>query len=242
MPLSHVFSEAKTLPTRAVETGLWCLTVLLWSTWRNSITKEIVRQLMLMVGVLAGGNPQEPKTKNVNEELSAAAFECLLRLFELPGAGISLTQTRVDPDSVPHLSFAMTVLLDGAAEAPSTKIRLTALNTISAAFGNLADQGELRKLFPGVVSTLTRLLSSSKGTSGSYQIIRGCLQALEQVLVATISDVAESSGVDLEIHADQGQREPDPWTKASAGQVKQRLAGILPLRYHQRAEVRKFHD
>ena len=238
MPLSHVFSEAKALPTRAVETGLWCLAFLLQSTWRNSITKEIVRQLMVMLGVLAGENPQVPNTKNVKEELSAAAFECLLCLFELPGAGISLTKTRVDPESIPHLSFAVTVLLDGAAEAPSTKIRLTAIKTISAAFENLADQGELRKLFPGVVSTLTRLLSSTKGTLGSYKIIEACLQALKQVLITTVSDVGEANEFDVEIHADQRQHGPDSWTKASAGQVKQRLAGILPLRYHERAEVR----
>ena len=246
-PLSHIFRENKTVPGRALEIALDCLQILIARGWRGKITPDLAKQLLVLLTFLAGGSATEASSKDVSEELSAAAFACLLSLLQVSDtAGLS-SKTKVESANYPVLGHAVSVLLDGIANGPSSKVRLTALDALDALLSSLSDQEALKSFFPGIVSSLTKTLAFSNRPTSPYKIIRGCIQVLDQILLKVVSDEStresdlnadESSGADSTLVVHNNNKGKGPWLEATSSQVKLALANILPLRYHNKEEVR----
>lgn len=245
-PLSHVFQENKTIPVRATELALQCLQILISRGWRDSIAPDLAKQLLILLGFLAGGSGTEGKTKDVNEELAAAAFSCLSSLFRASDAAGLSSDGSVDATNFPVLGHTVSVLLDGVGSGPSVKVRLGALSALDALLSSISDKEALKSFFPGIVSALTKLLSAGSRSKGSYRTLQGSLDVLTKIIVKVVSDrtnpelaPSEPGGQVAIVPYDHKDRPKESWLEVTSVQVKLALANVLPLRYHEQVEVRK---
>lgn len=241
-PLSHIFRDTKELPTRAVEVALQCLDILISCAWRSQISSELGKQLLILLSFLAGGNSVEAKTEHVNEELGAAAFQCLRSLFTATGnAGLG-EKGAVESENIPVLGHAITVILDGMNNGPSVKVRLTASNALNSMIVGISDQEALRGFFPGIVSSLTKVVRSGSGSTVSFKLLQTSIQTLEKTLNKVISDQVIFGHIGNSQQSNEAtsneRKTIDPWVKATSSQVKLALANMIPLQYHERSEVR----
>lgn len=241
-PLSHIFRDSKEIPTRAVEVALQCLDILISCAWRSQISSELGKQLLILLSFLVGGNSGEAKIEHVNEELGAAAFRCLGSLFTATSnAGLGKGGA-IEPGNIPLLGQAITVVLDGMNNGPSAKVRLAASNVLNAMVVGISDQDALRGFFPGIVSSLTKVVQSGSGSTVSFKLLQASLQTLEKILNKVISDQAISGPVEnlqqSSTAISNEQKARDSWVKATSSQVKLALANMIPLQYHERSEVR----
>lgn len=245
-PLSHIFRENKAIPVRASELSLQCLQILISRGWRDSIAPDLAKQLLILLGFLAGGSATEGKTKDVNEELAAAAFSCLGSLFRASDAAGLSSDGSVDANNFPVLGHTVSVLLDGVGSGPSIKVRLGAVSALDALLSSISDKEALKSFFPGIVSALTKLLSAGSRSKGSYRTLQGSLDILTKIIVKVVSDhtnpelePSESGGQVAVVPYDRKDRPKDSWLEVTSAQVKLALANILPLRYHEQVDVRK---
>lgn len=239
VPLSHVFREAKVFPVRVVEIALGCLNILIVKGWRDQMVPKMVTQLMILLPFLAGGSPSEPNIKKVNEELATAAFECLIGLFQVSG---KIDESLRETESAPVLGYAVTVMLDGVKESPSPRVRLAAIASLNGLIDRLSDHDVLKGFFPGIVSSITQILSAKNQVGSSSKLLVLGLETLQNILGKALSD--DSVGLK---GADQKIQDPttskinehgqNSWLEATASQVKMALANVVQLRYHERLAV-----
>lgn len=241
-PLSHIFRESKSIPVRALELALQCLQILISRGWRSRIPLDLSKQLLILLTFLAGGSATEARSREVNEEVGAIAYACLTSLLKASDAGGLSVKGSIDSNNFPILGHSVSVLLDGTSNGPSPKVRMGALNALDTLVSNVSDQEALKNFFPGIVSSLTKLLSGNR-SKGPFKILQGSIQVLDKLLLKVISDDALpetelSRPHDATLMANKGRVEKAPWLKATSSQLKQALVNILPLRYHDREEVR----
>ncbi|MCJ1464263.1 hypothetical protein MMC07_002876 [Pseudocyphellaria aurata] len=241
-PLSHIFRDSKELPTRAVEVALQCLDILITCAWRSHISSELGKQLLILLSFLAGGNSVAAETEHVNEELGAAAFQCLRSLFSATGnAGLG-EKAAIESENIPILGHAITVVLDGMNNGPSARVRLAASNALDSMIVGISDLEALRNFFPGIVSSLTKVVRPGSGPTVSFKLLQISVLTLEKILNKVISDQATSGHVrnlqQSDTSTSKKQKTIDSWVKATSSQVKLALANIIPLQYHERFEVR----
>ena len=233
-PLSHIFRDSKDLPVRAVEVALQCLQILISQGWRSQLSSELGKQILILLCFLAGGSATDTRVKHVNEELSATAFECLSSLFHASN-GAGLGAKSVDAKDIPVLGHTVTVMLDGVTDGPSVSVRLSALNALNSLVSSITDEEALRGVFPGTVSSLTKVLSSKSGLKPSYKVLVTSLRILSTIICKVIDDGKFGDSETTKTHKGL----PESWATATSAQVKMALANIMPLRYHDRSEVRE---
>ena len=249
-PLSHIFRDTKTLPARAIELAILCLQLLIVHGWKDTIPPELAKQIVILLAFLGGGSATEAKSKDVNEEQAVAAYSCLTSLFRISDAGGLSVDGAVEAANFPILGHAVSVLLDGIANGPSMKARLGALNALDTLVLKCSDKEMLKNFFPGVVSSLTKLLSGGNRLKSSFKVLQSSLVVLDNIILGVINDdrlpVVNPEGaspLELAVSGYKHQEVKDSWLEATSAQVKLALANILPLRYHEKDEVRRalFH-
>ncbi|KAL9101044.1 MAG: hypothetical protein Q9163_003659 [Psora crenata] len=242
-PLSHVFRDVKDLPVRVVELALLCLQILISEGWRSSVSADMSRQLLILLCFIAGGSPTESRVKAVNEEIGTVAFECLASLFRTSGNAALASDGSIKAENAPVFGHTVSVMLDGTIEGPSIKVRLAALTSLHNMIDAVEDQEALRNVFPGIVSSLTRVLSAKSNLKPSYRVLTTALHCLRNILCKVLSDdkslrTEDDVNIDKVPHT-RGNPSACSWLDATASQVKMALANIMPLRYHERAEVQE---
>ena len=243
-PLSHVFRESKTLPARAVEIAVQCLQILVSYGWRDRIDSGVGKQLLILLTFLTGGSAVEGKGKDVNEELSTTAFECLAALFEVLGFPSSSPKEITDTENIPVLGHAVTVVLDGILEGPSSKVQMAALCALHGLLFVVLEKQARISFFPGVVSSLTKVLQPSSQSKRSYKILEASLTELRLLIQDVLGDestyLRESDTIAFSGSVtDKDKRPSEARWKAWSTQVKLALTNVTRLRHHVRPEVRK---
>lgn len=218
-----------------MEVALQCLDVLISCGWRDEISPELGKQLLILLSFLAGGSAVEANTQDVNEELATAAFKCLQSLFDTSkNAGLDGDE-EIQPENIPVLGHAFTVVLDAVKNGPSIQVRLAASNSLESMIVRISDEETLRGFFPGIVSTLTKVIHPGGQRKVSYKPIQRSLQTLEELLKKVISDERIFGSSD---RSKSKQKNLDSWVEGTSRQVKLALGNIISLRYHERSEVR----
>ncbi|KAL8749729.1 MAG: hypothetical protein Q9199_007511 [Rusavskia elegans] len=238
-PLSHVFSESKGLPPRLLEHALSCLRLLIRQGWRDRLSSEVGKQLLILLAFLAGGSATDSKSKQVDEDVAAIALDCTTSLFHSFGASSLGTQGAISPENVPLLGHTLTVILDAISNTSAIKVRLAACTSLNGLIDAMADEDALRNFFPGIVSCLTRVLSSGIRSKTPWKILQACIQLFDQILRKILADDALSSAVVPVRTSTAGESPTNSWIKATASQVKVALSTVLPLRYHDRDDVQE---
>ncbi|KAL8984928.1 MAG: hypothetical protein Q9205_001244 [Flavoplaca limonia] len=239
-PLSHVFSESKELPPRLLEHALSCLRLLIRHGWRDHLSSEVGKQLLILLAFLAAGNnATDSKSKQVDEDVATIAFDCTASLFHSSVASSLGRNGAISPDNIPLLGHTLTVILDAISNSVATKVRLAACTSLLALIHGIDDEEALRNFFPGIVSCLAKVLSAGIRSKTPWKVLEACIQLLEETLCKVLSDSTLPSAVTTVRHSTASKTPTQRWTEATAGQVKIALSTVLPLRYHDRPDVQE---
>ena len=240
-PLSHIFREARELPSRVLELALQCLRVLLKSAWKHKLSANLGIQLLILLGFIAGGSPVQAKSKETSEELTLVVFECLHSLFDSLGQSTEVKRSLTEATNVPALGHTVTVLLEGVTNGTSDRNQLAAVAALDALLSCLWDREAVASFFPGMVSALTKALQTNTRSRRSYRFLEAGIDLFSRLLRTVLSDsaVTELSKKSTETAKGDPKVFGPAWATATAAQVKLALANIIPLRNHDREEVRQ---
>ena len=238
-PLASIFRDSKDLPVRVVEVALQCLQILISHGWRGNLSLDLGKQLLLLLSLYAGGSATDSKVATVNEEVGSVSFACIASIFE-GSTGNILGRDPLSSDVVPILGHTVTVILDGITVGPSVKVRLNASTALHNLITTMSDEEALKNIFPGIVSSLTKVLSSDSRSKTSYKVLIASLEALTKILGKVLrDDMPELSNRNsaATMTVKNGNSKSGTWATATAAQVKMSLANIIRLRYHERLDV-----
>ncbi|KAL9059521.1 MAG: hypothetical protein Q9206_001458 [Seirophora lacunosa] len=236
-PLSHIFSESKKLPSRVLELALHCLRFLILQGWQAHLSSELGKQLLVLLAFLSGGSATDAKTKDVDEDVGTVAFDCTTGLLQSSLASSFGTRDSVKPENIPLLGHTVTVMLDGISNGPATKVRLAACSALNALVAGIHDREALKNVFPGIVSCLTKVLSSGIRSRTPYKILEACIYNLEQVLCKVLGHTDSLPLQSSLKTSPEATKLSKSWLDATRSQVKMALSSIVVLRYHDRQEV-----
>ncbi|MCJ1316748.1 hypothetical protein MMC15_002069 [Xylographa vitiligo] len=241
-PLSFVFRDTKSIPTKAVELSLNCLKILIARGWRQELSIEVCKQLLILFGILSGGDDVNGQGRDVDEGVSVAALECINSLCLSAGDAVSELGASPEVDSTPVIVHVVSIILASLTGTSSVDIQIRAIEALNTLEDCLSDERLLRSFLPGVVSGLTKVLKPNTKTRPPYKVLAGALRAMTTILDKTLSDRL-SSGSREERHKegdvkDREETEEQDWLVATSGQVMLALANVVGLRHHERPEVR----
>jgi len=238
-PLSYVFRDSKTLPPTAVEIALNCLQVLIDKGWRQNISPDLCKQLMILLGFFAGS---DSASKDVSESTSVATFRCMVGLFEHASVAISSFSESDKTESLPVIGHVVTVILGALIESSSVDVQLQAVQALRGLTSSLSNEEMLRNFLPGITSSLTKVLQPNTGSRRPYRVLAECIETLAQLLEKSLSNrliqgsSEEALGAQPEPTAAAVKTDP-AWLKASTAQIKLVFANVAGLRNHDRSEV-----
>lgn len=246
-PISHVFRRAQTLSSDAVEKALRCLCVLLQSGWTLSSDPRLSVQLMILLTFLAGGSPPAKTDTiarmHVDDELHTMIYQSMSTLFLSLKRLSSSKRTLLDTENIPALGHAITVILTGIREGESAQVQLAALGALHALRGCVSDRYVIVTFLPGIVSTLTRVLSPTTGVRRHFSVLQEAMIGMRDFVCFTLSDrhvhldlAAPKKTIDrknLQMELNQS------WHTRTSSQMNLALANIVKLRRHERLEVRE---
>jgi len=241
-PLSYIFRDSKILPSRAVEIALCCLQLLIDKGWRQNVSPDLFKQLLILLGYFAGRYGLDVASKDASDATYVAAFSCMAFLSEHASAALASFSEVDEIESLPAIGHVVTVALGALTESSSVDIQLQAVRALRALIASLPNEQMLRNFLPGITSNLTKVLQPNTRSRKPYRVLAECLVIMAQVLEKTMSNRLVCSSADK----DPGAQAPpaqvavptDPaWLKASTTQIKLALANIASLRNHERPEV-----
>ena len=241
-PLSHVLRESQKLPVRPLELCLLCLAILLETGWRENIAPNLSGQLLILLTFMADNGSIDRKLEKTSEDLQRIAFRCLSLLFASLGQTRSGRESLISTANIPQLGHTVAVVLDGVTKGPSNEVQLSAVSALQSLLENLADNDVLSKFFPGIVSSLTKVLTPSTKSKRAYKLLEASLKVLARLLASVLGDEntqnlpPEASSED---HSTTTILRTKKWLEATSGQVKQALANIMRIWQHDREQVRE---
>lgn len=244
-PLSHVFRNQSHYPARTIEVALRCLTVLIVHGWRSKIASQIVEQLLILLTFIVGGVPGQVIKYDVPEETSLEALRALTALVMAAGASATAAASLVETKTIPALGHTVTVVLQSVTDGKTPDVQIEALRALKAIFTGIRDHAALASFLPGVVSSLTKMLSTPNREK--TRVLVEAIAALKVVLIAVLSDLKTRSisakpppperTADSTDDASQKVLSP-AWLRATVSQIKLALATILKLRSSKSQNVR----
>ncbi|KAF2084100.1 ARM repeat-containing protein [Saccharata proteae CBS 121410] len=239
-PMTHVLRDKQKFSLHALELTLSCLSILLRSGWRLVVDPQLCRQFLILLPVLAAGNPSDIAPMESSEEVQAAALECLSELFTTYSSSAAGKQSLVEISNVPPLGHAVTVILDGISKSSSLHVQRAAVDALHSCCNAIGDRDTLASFFPGIVSTLANVLTPSTKSRRPYKLLQRSLEILSELFKRVISD-EQTRNIPESVQAKNKQSQPltTAWLNATAAQVKLALANVVRTRQHERKEVRQ---
>lgn len=243
-PLSHIFNETRRLPARCLEVAVDCLRIIIAAAWRQSLSPQMGKQLLILLTFIVGGTPNlgltSQQVHSQPEELAIAGFNCFAAIFQVLGDPISERTIYNEVGTATIVDQIIYLLLEGITDSRSGAISVAAAGALQALLARVTDRVVLASIMPRTVSSLTKTLKPTTQTRRPYRLIEICLQVLTNLLKAVLNDhVARSS----QEQSPQPQQPSDKlvldasWLTATATQVKLALANVIQIRRHERPEV-----
>ncbi|KAK0919138.1 hypothetical protein LTR57_011048 [Friedmanniomyces endolithicus] len=237
-PLSHVLKQSQRLPIRCLELSLQCIAILVRDGWREQIEPQLAAQIIILCTLMAEKKPKGFTFEETTEELQAAAFWCLHRVFVAAGASAECRTSLTSEASFPQLGQTITVLLDGIHEGTSSEPQTAATNALQALVEGVADREVCASFLPGMVGKLTKVLTPSTKQRRNYRVLIGCLSVLSTLLRTTLADepalhtLAKSKKQEHTLITEQ-------WKETAATQLRPSLTSIMRLQDHDRGDVKE---
>ncbi|RKF55762.1 TEL2-interacting protein 1 [Erysiphe neolycopersici] len=243
-PISQILRRKEKITDRLLELTIKCVKIILQHGWRESITLELAKQLLILLTFMAGGKPSRESIL-APEEVLLEALGALAALFNAIKNTEKGPATLKEAEVVLALGSCVSVILDAIVEGPSGQIQLGALSALDAAWHCIQDQELLSKFLPGVVSTLTKCLMPSTKIRRQRRVLVRALEVLCYVLTSILNDIitrkVNSSQKCLQVSS-KGDSHVEvltaEWLKVTSEQIRLALLNIVKLRSHEAVEVR----
>lgn len=240
-PLYHIFRQMEQYPMPLVEDGVKCLNILIVNGWKSRISPKMVQQIASLLTFIIDGVPGSLKKRDIPEETVLEAFRAFTALLTTAGSSPVAASGLADPETIPALGHGVSVILDGIVNGVSAQIQGESIRALTALYMALRDHGALASFLPGVVSSLTKLLS----TPNRYkvQVLTRCLEAVQVVFTRVLADLRTRSilkGDNAEDANDSDGKKvlSSSWLKDTTARVKISLSSMMKLRTHDAWEVR----
>ncbi|PKS12674.1 hypothetical protein jhhlp_000882 [Lomentospora prolificans] len=187
-PLSRIFAQRDKFSLPVIEGALRGVSVLISKGWSATTFVDLFPQLLLLFSTLLGGVPDTEKQNqhlDLAEETMQEALRAIRTIFEtsrdLPGAGGVYNSS----NAVTQVGNTLAVVLNCAHSPVSADIQIEALATLEAAISAMRDTQVLAGFFPGIVSSVSKLLI--KPSQRTRVLVKG-LSALQIILTRVLSN------------------------------------------------------
>lgn len=203
------------------------------------VPEDLAKQLLILLTFVIGGTPDSKDETGRSEETKLAGCRCLLELSE------ALTRSRADvvgkDENLPAVGHTVEVLLGVLRGAEMVELQMVALKAVRVLLlQTVRDKDVVVSFYPGVVSTMVKVVGTGKTTKRSYLVLGEVVKLVD----ALVSEVLLDREVDeLSEEATTGDelkvRRSKPWARLTAKNTKVALEQILKLRTHPKVEVRR---
>lgn len=244
LPLSQILKQPAQHPARIVELLVGCLRILIDHGWAKLSPNHARQLLLLLVFFLDPSPPSHAspiatvQTGGQPEELQVELFKTLTSLFRaINRASTAAHSPIIDQALRPSLGHCIVLLLDVITLNSFYFVQLFALEALEAIFAAVGQHEILASFFPGIVSSLAKVLSPPLARSQKFKILERSLIILETIIIRVVGDIHIRH-----ISTNNGnQNEPSildaAWLENTTSQLKRALTGILKLRSHPSEDV-----
>lgn len=244
-PLSQVFNETQALPLRCLEVAVKSVQVLVEKGWRQRMSPEMGKQLLILLTILVGGTPAQNRgevaPKPQSEELTYAAFNCMTALFRVLEGPVAEQTIFNEIGTATIIDQTVYLLLEGVTDGASDAIQKAAVTALQALVTRITDRVVLASIMPRAVSALTKVLKPTTQSRRSSLFLQMSLKLLTEILRAVLNDTVALSGPAQPDKPASNDRIvlDESWLKATTAQIKIALANVTQIRRHERREVQK---
>lgn len=247
------------MSARCGEVALRCLQILVDHGWGNTLTGDLAKHLIIWSTIMAGGVPGQVRSQlPKSEELKVAAFDVMASVCRVVPGRHAAIFNQVENSSL--IDQTVYVLLDAIVDGSSSEVQLAAAGCLAVLNRRITDRVVLASLLPRTASSLTNVLRPTTQTRRSPKVLCVCLEALKDILQRVLNDDAcDADSAESTAIGSASKPQPsvkgvtnntksthqkdivldDTWLKATASQVKLVLANVIPLRSHDRYDVRE---
>lgn len=234
-PVSNALRQLEQLPIRARELTLEVISILLETAWKSKLNPDLGIQLMILLTFILDSGVAHDGSSIESEDLDQTILLCLSHIFSAlrvsPGGKNALLSTA----HVPQIGKTLSTILSSINGGSTGKVRVAALGTLDSFRAAWPDQQSMSlKFFPGIISSLTKILSPKPSEKVLFRTLKLALEILSNIMVQTLSD--QTLGHLVEIHdSEEASTEAlsKSWLTATAGQIKLALSSIMKLRTHE---------
>lgn len=241
-PLSQIFREREKVSFRVLELNLECLKLLLKTGWRRIDAPQLAIQLLILLTFLADLQPLGKRKDVAPEEMRACALDCIGELFHAVRDSSGVYEALLQTQHIPALGHTITVIIENCKDdSSSSKTQLTALHALTSLIQAVYDRDVLQSFLPGIVSTLSQLLTPSTKVRRGYKVYVNALNVLASIIKLVLSDACFSvpyPDQDTVTTVELASTKESSWLNATQGQLKVALSNVIRLRSHDRIEVR----
>ncbi|KAI0526505.1 armadillo-type protein [Xylaria bambusicola] len=241
-PLSNILRNEKEYPIRLTEVTIKCFRILVEYGWKSKLPKELAQQLLLLLTFIIAGVPGQVRQDRIPEETELESFRAIGSLVKASGSSPTGAAALVEEKAIPALGHAVTVLLDGINNGRTPAIQLEALQALRALVVAIKDQTALAAFLPGIVSSLSNLLTPPGALKVQKKVLVQGIDTLRDVLTKVLGDIKVrgilKKPVDDGVNGDAGGNILSySWLNATVAKVKLALASVLKLRNDSSADV-----
>lgn len=245
-PLSHIFNETQRISTQCLELAVNCLRILVAEGWRQHLSPQMGKQLIILLTLIVGGIPKkEDGDQNANsrpEELVIAGFNCFTAIFSAMGGPLAERTVYNEIGTATVVDQTVYILLEGVVDSRSDDLCLASAKALQALCHRITDRLVLASIMPRTISALTKTLKPTTQVRRSYRLFVVCAQVLSHLLKAVLNDRVASKTPKKSVQP-QGSNGTvvldESWLKATATQIKLSLTNVVQIRRHERPEVQE---
>ncbi|KAB8259807.1 armadillo-type protein [Aspergillus pseudonomiae] len=245
-PLSHIFNESQRISANCLELAVDCLRILVADGWRQRLSPQMGKQLMILLTLIIGGPPSKAnsnqQTQSKPAELSIAGFDCLSAIFDVMEGPVAQRTIYNEIGTATVVDQTVYVLLEGILDTTSDDLCVSAAKALQALYYRITDRVVLASVMPRTVSTLTKVIKPTTQVRRSYKLLSACIKVLTHMLKVVLNDQVASVAPEKPAQSQEsgdGLVLDESWLKATTTQIKLALANVIQVRRHDRPEVQE---
>ncbi|KAE8157589.1 armadillo-type protein [Aspergillus tamarii] len=243
-PLSHIFNETQRISANCLELAVECLRILIADGWRQRLSPQMGKQLMILLTLIIGGPPSKSnsnqQTQSKPAELSIAGFDCLSAIFDVMEGPVAQNTIYNEIGTATVVDQTVYVLLEGITDNTSDDLCVSAAKALQALYYRITDRVVLASIMPRTVSTLTKVIKPTTKVRRSYKLLSASIKVLTHMLKVVLNDKVVSVAPEKPSRSHEsgdGLVLDESWLKATTTQIKLALAIVIQVRRHDRPEV-----
>ncbi|KAF2164684.1 hypothetical protein M409DRAFT_25078 [Zasmidium cellare ATCC 36951] len=242
VPLSYVLKASQRVSVRCMELTFQCLAILIDQGWKSRIQPQLAAQIVILCTLMAEKNPKGIASSESTPELQASALWCLFHTFTVLGSAENARGSLNSEENFPQLGQTISVILDALIEGGSVEAQVAATNALRSLVQHVATREVQAAFLPGIVSKLTKVLTTQSKQRRNHVVLFGSLEILQLLFRNTLD--TKANNMTTSNHSNETKRIQssvinEKWLESAATQLKPAIANIVRLKDHSRSDVRE---